>query len=245
MSHRNPELRLQIPPSVPPRRKTSGGENPAGGPRGPAAYRSPIPSRVFTPRTPLPKNFEISIPSVEEVKKTKWNAPDFMKIPWDLHDFQNMPGQFLDQVKKVKDVTFSSLSFGQRFILWASEKVKNLSSRWFTHVFLFLVLFLYCVLGALLFRAIEGPLEEVQKAKVQDIRDNVVKELKILRRATISDQRWERLVLNDLRKFEDALLEAFKNGINDDIDKRKWTFWGSMFFCGTIFTTIGKLGIPK
>ncbi|CAG0878477.1 unnamed protein product [Darwinula stevensoni] len=247
MSHRNPELRLQIPPSVPPRRKTSGGGVPAGGPagvggrspRGPAVYRSPIPSRVFTPRTPLPKNFEINIPSVEEVKKTKWNAPDFMKIPWDLQDLQNMPGQFLDQVKKVRDVTFSSLSFGQRFILWASEKVKNLSSRWFTHVFLFLVLFLYCVLGALVFRAVEGPSEDVQKTRVQDTRDNVLKELKILRKAVISDERWERLVLNDLKTFEEALFEAYKNGINDDIDKRKWTFWGAMFYSGTIFTTIG------
>lgn len=64
------------------------------------------------------------------------------------------------QFEGFKDFTLntakSGLSVGERSVFVLYEKFSTWSKKWFTHLFLFAILFLYSVGGASLFMAVEG-----------------------------------------------------------------------------------------
>lgn len=43
-----------------------------------------------------------------------------------------------------------------------------------------------------------------------------------------------------MKSFEAQLYKSYQHGVTDSGTK-VWSFWNSMFFCGTIYTTIGKV----
>ncbi|OQR67871.1 hypothetical protein BIW11_04675 [Tropilaelaps mercedesae] len=47
-----------------------------------------------------------------------------------------------------------------------------------------------------------------------------------------------------MKDYQEQLLIMWKDGVKTSPDKRMWTFWGSMFYCGTVFTTIVPSRIP-
>lgn len=47
---------------------------------------------------------------------------------------------------------------------------------------------------------------------------------------------WEGKANNLLQIFEDIVVNSTKSGATQKV----WTFWNSMFYCGTIYTTIGR-----
>jgi hypothetical protein len=67
------------------------------------------------------------------------------------------------QFEDFKDFTMSSaksgLNVGEKTAFWIYEKFSVFSRKWFTHFFLFFIVFLYSVIGALIFVAIEGELK--------------------------------------------------------------------------------------
>lgn len=72
-------------------------------------------------------------------------------------EYTQKAGNFLNNgIEGIVDFTKSGLSFGERFTLGLYDKISKWSKKWFTHVFLLLVIVLYSVLGALSFQAIEG-----------------------------------------------------------------------------------------
>lgn len=66
-------------------------------------------------------------------------------------------GEFMfKQFEGFKDFTKSGLNMGEKSAFYIYNKFSRWSKRWFTHIFLFLVVFLYSVAGAFLFSAVEG-----------------------------------------------------------------------------------------
>lgn len=70
-------------------------------------------------------------------------------------------GEFMfKQFSGFRDFTMntakSGLSVGEKSAFWLYNKISNLSRRWFTHMFLFLVILCYSLAGAFMFSTIEG-----------------------------------------------------------------------------------------
>jgi len=53
--------------------------------------------------------------------------------------------------------------------------------------------------------------------------------------------KFSKLVESQLKLYEGQLYEAFGQGITTDAEVEVWDFWQSLFYCATVYTTIGKL----
>lgn len=71
------------------------------------------------------------------------------------------------------DFTKSGMSFGEKFTYGLYDKFSKWSKKWFTHIFLFLVVLLYSIGGAVLFRTVEGKFDA-------DDRDDVIVSMEII-----------------------------------------------------------------
>lgn len=75
--------------------------------------------------------------------------------------YHNKASEFMfKQFEGFKDFTMntakSGLSAGEKTAFWFYNKLRVLSKKWFTHLFLSLCLALYSVIGAAVFMALEG-----------------------------------------------------------------------------------------
>jgi hypothetical protein len=53
--------------------------------------------------------------------------------------------------------------------------------------------------------------------------------------------RWEGEFTRELYEYEMILYKAFEKGQYDNAElKKTWTFFNAIFYCGTIYTTIGE-----
>ncbi|KAL5287465.1 hypothetical protein ACFFRR_008393 [Megaselia abdita] len=163
-------------------------------------------------------------------------------------EYTQKAGEFLNNgLDGIVDFTKSGLSFGERFTLGLYNKITKWSRKWFTHVFLFLVIVVYCVLGALSFQAIEEPSAKVKFQELHDKQHKLFYDLfymakdKDLQNSNIND--FIDKFLQTVGDNEDAMksLANSKKRTKLQLDEYEtpWTFWSSMFYCGTVFTTIG------
>lgn len=80
---------------------------------------------------------------------------------WPQHIANARAGDFMfKHLEGFRDFTMSTaksgLSGGEKLVFWMYEKFSRWSKKWFTHIFLFIMVLLYSFAGASLFVAIEG-----------------------------------------------------------------------------------------
>lgn len=94
------------------------------------------------------------------------------------------------------------------------------------HLFFLMALFFsYILLGALIFQALEAKNEDVERV------DMTVTKEKFRKKYNITNE--------DMKTFMKKIEEVVDHGYSEKWVKR-WTLLGSVFFAGTVVTTIGK-----
>ncbi|BES96442.1 Hypothetical protein NTJ_09254 [Nesidiocoris tenuis] len=143
----------------------------------------------------------------------------------------------------------SGLSVGEKVSIWMYGRIWALSRKWFTHFFLFAIVAAYSLLGGFFFMKIEGNAEREAYEDIVAHRRNL-----ILRIANLYKQAmpveigspewliWQGKSSQAIIEYEGRLFEHFKQDshILSKGDRPTWDFWSSVFYCGTIFTTIGE-----
>lgn len=212
-----------------------------------------IPSMPNVPNMPNMANFKLF-----KYSDIQFPVPAGCAIPignanGPLGIFQFPPtkaGEFMNKrYENFKDFTKSTaksgLSFGEKALFWINARIRQLSRKWFTHIFLFLVVLLYSFVGALLFVTVEGTHEDKEKADINRVLDKFVEDVRNLameKNLVADGKAWEKNVKELMAPYETQLLESFSHGVTPDKHKT-WSFWNSMFYCGTIYTTIGKISL--
>ncbi|XP_013184991.1 uncharacterized protein LOC106130640 [Amyelois transitella] len=165
-----------------------------------------------------------------------------------LHMYHNKASEFMfKQFEGFKDFTMntakSGLSVGEKSAFWFYNKLRLWSKKWFTHFFLTICLALYSFMGAAMFMALEGPHEENYVKNITLVREEMAMKIheSIFRNHTrFQDRNFDILsaIVEDLKAYEANYTECMKHTNNDGSKKKTWTFWNSLFYAGTIYTTI-------
>lgn len=105
---------------------------------------------------------------------------------------------------------------------------------------LIVILIAYSFLGAWIFMMIESRHEEIFKQNISVARNTIVDELLTtsltsVDRVTATEQLKEMLV-----SYEAEIMASYQAGVTSSSTEEVWTFWTSLFFCGTVYSTIGR-----
>ncbi|XP_075238563.1 uncharacterized protein LOC142334445 isoform X1 [Lycorma delicatula] len=102
----------------------------------------------------------------------------------------------------------------------------------------FIILMIYCGLGGIMFRFIEGAFESFYKCGVKRVKRDFVDSLWTSSH-NLREEEWKSLARRKLMTFEEQLHEAFEAGTTSYSGQRSWSFLNSVIYCLTAVTTIG------
>lgn len=194
------------------------------------------------------------IPTTPGSRISVTQDPNQPQGPPDYPDYYSMypakAGEFMfKQFEGFRDFTYntakSGLGVGEKSVFWLYTKITKWSRNWFTHIFLFLMLFLYSVAGAALFIAVEGTHEKKMETNVNHAKKILAKNLRILaldreKLENADPDLWEGRAINLVEEYSAVLYESYKQAsFENKQSKKTWSFWNAVFYCGTIYTTIG------
>ncbi|KAL6257320.1 hypothetical protein P5V15_010895 [Pogonomyrmex californicus] len=114
----------------------------------------------------------------------------------------------------------------------------------FSHVTLISLVVAYCLIGAKAFESLEANHEREVKKSIKNIRGNVSEKLWEITKHfdVLIRENWTEQALNELRNFENCLLDKMaKEGWDgsEEEDNIQWTFAGALFYSIIVITTIG------
>uniref|UniRef100_A0A1Q3EYT4 Putative twik family of potassium channels protein 18 isoform x3 n=1 Tax=Culex tarsalis TaxID=7177 RepID=A0A1Q3EYT4_CULTA len=193
------------------------------------------------------------IPTTPGSRISVTQDPNQPQGPPDYPDYYSMypakAGEFMfKQFEGFRDFTYntakSGLGVGEKSVFWLYTKITKWSRNWFTHIFLFLMLFLYSVAGAALFIAVEGTHEKKMETNVNHAKKILAKNLRILaldreKLENADPDLWEGRAINLVEEYSAVLYESYKQAsFENKQNKKTWSFWNAVFYCGTIYTTI-------
>ncbi|XP_034478947.1 TWiK family of potassium channels protein 18 isoform X2 [Drosophila innubila] len=144
------------------------------------------------------------------------------------------------------DLTKSGMSFGEKFSYGLYSKFSTWSKRWFTHMFLLIVLAGYSVIGAVIFRTFEVGDSEVKIRDLQYEQRMFFKQIRHIAEdpllKSLSEVDFNGKVLNVMNNHKPAVESLLRSGLIKEEDLMKlnpWSFWNAMVYSCTIYTTIG------
>nr|XP_022286405.1 potassium channel subfamily K member 2-like [Crassostrea virginica] len=98
-----------------------------------------------------------------------------------------------------------------------------------------ILLVLYSIIGMIMFHWIEYEEELDARSKVVNFRETTAKELYRLNDKSLNETEW----LAQSRILLEHYESLIRDSPHDTTQKPLWNMWGSLFFCATIYTTIG------
>ncbi|CAG9532119.1 unnamed protein product [Cercopithifilaria johnstoni] len=121
--------------------------------------------------------------------------------------------------------------------------IKRIIAFFFSHIGLCALVIGYALLGAIVFRAVEGPHETFIQSQVTTARQKAVNVAwnATFRVNKLDRAQWERAVHEEVRRFQRKCMWAIKRGYDGREYglSAQWTFTGAFLYSLTVITTIG------
>lgn len=116
------------------------------------------------------------------------------------------------------------------------DKIRSLRRKCMLELMLIMI---YCGLGGVLFKFVEGAFENFYKCGVKRVKRDFIDTL-WYRSHNMREEEWKSLARNKLRTFEDELHQAHEAGVHSYSGQRSWSFLNGVVYALTIVTTIGE-----
>ncbi|GAB0096419.1 uncharacterized protein DMENIID0001_119250 [Sergentomyia squamirostris] len=156
--------------------------------------------------------------------------------------------QILDQTaQKDKKVSSGKIEISRKSTKWEIwrefreanceevNRIRILRNRCFSNL---IILIIFCGIGGIMFRFIEGAFENYYKCGVKRVKRDFVDQL-WMSSHNLREEDWKTLARSRLRTFEEELHAAHEAGMTSYSGQKSWSFLNGWAYCLTVVTTIG------
>ncbi|XP_015523833.2 uncharacterized protein LOC107227252 [Neodiprion lecontei] len=141
---------------------------------------------------------------------------------------------FLEVLKAVRDIVteFKAYVDQNPREIEALKKLRN------SCIGEFIVIVIYCGLGAFAFRFTEGAFETFYKCGVKRVKRDFLDNLWNYSH-NMREEDWKSMARRKLMEFEEQLHSAHEAGVHSYSGQKNWTFLNALAFCISVITTVG------